>query len=745
MVYCDGMSSAVPSFRTSTRYVAPDPHRAPVGLGPVSCAEATTHQPAYPLEAAILRADALAMGLAAAAVRVALPLSRAAAAFVRAEGWCLFGYARLEDCARERFSRSGTRLRQLAQVGEAVFKLEGLGPAMTGDDGGPPLGTEKARAIGQVATAETLGAWVVFARRLGVRELRVEVARVRAEGSVWPPGDGPRAADGARPAGAGSDAGGGAGDAEGGAGDAGGDAGDAGGSATRAAASVVDDGAGPDDRELVRLLVPVEVAAAFEETLDLYRAVVGHESTVTSFIEALVADAMAGGQPPEPDETADRVGLNHTEAREITERALEHSTSSWSHLPATADPGWALELAGASLRGFAELASQEAEGDAAGLEARLRALLEMEDELDRRLGEVLVEMGEMGSWSRLRFKDVEHYARRRLGMSAGCARERVRAARAMRRYAVLRRAYETGRVGLSASLQIVRLLKDAPAGEAVQTAWAEHAEMATVKRLRDEARALHRRRAMGTSKTGTGRGGSEGEGAEGVEWPPLPMTDAQWRASLRREAGMARARVARLGQQAAARVEGSVRCEATADVFLRLRLPAELASDFLATLEASRRHLSALVAGVPWDEPSGEAEPPGSVRAAREFFIRCRKVPLWAGLLHRLEEFVATWDRDDPHHRTRDREVHVRAGYRCEAAGCTSRCHLHSHHLNYLCRCGGEELTNKAGLCEWHHLKGEHGGYARFIGQAPLGVYCRLGRKDVGQWFRNEMRVPPPV
>jgi len=232
------------------------------------------------------------------------------------------------------------------------------------------------------------------------------------------------------------------------------------------------------------------------------------------------------------------------------------------------------------------------------------------------------------------------------------------------------------------------------------------------------------------------------------------MSDAQWQASLRREPGMASRRLARLGRAAAADVEarpGRARGSG-ADVFLRLRLPGPLALDFSAAVEAARFRLSRLAASVPWDQPwpdvgsIGSAGSAGSVLAARIFFLRCRRAPAWVGLLALLEEFVATFDVDESGSGRRRKEaaVYARDGYRCIAAGCTSRANLHCHHLEYRSRQGGEDPSNKSCLCAWHHLRGEHGELASFRGKAPLGILCRLGRPDLSSWFRNEIRVGAP-
>jgi hypothetical protein len=77
----------------------------------------------------------------------------------------------------------------------------------------------------------------------------------------------------------------------------------------------------------------------------------------------------------------------------------------------------------------------------------------------------------------------------------------------------------------------------------------------------------------------------------------------------------------------------------TADVFLRLRLPNDLAGAFLATLESERCRLEKTAAEM---EEEGESEPSTEPAGQRqryepraEFATRCRRVPAWVGLLCR--------------------------------------------------------------------------------------------------------------
>src|SRR3989441_757318 len=329
-------------------------------------------------------------------------------------------------------------------------------------------------------------------------------------------------------------------------------------------------------------------------------------------------------------------------------------------------------------------------------------------------------MAERGAWPRLRFAGVGHYAEERLGVSRTSAEDRVRAARSLRPFPLLRAAYDEGRIGLEATLLITRILGRGPVEAAVERAWLLRAEEATVKRLRDEARALGRR--------GSGRALERS----------VPLDDTDWHASLRRDPGTARERVGRFGMEAAERP--------SPDVFLRLRLPHDLAGDFLAAIEASRGRLSAMADSVPRDEPWPDAHAAPSVLAARTFSVRSRRVPAWVGLLALLEDFVLTWD---PVARGRERAIQkrpgdpvcARAGWRCTAPGCTSRKNLEDHHIVYRSHQGCDEMSNRTCLCRFHHQRGEHGGLASCSGEAPLRILWRLGRKEVGVGYRNERRV----
>src|SRR5206468_5645399 len=115
------------------------------------------------------------------------------------------------------------------------------------------------------------------------------------------------------------------------------------------------------------------VVAAFDEAIDLYRAVEGADATVSSFVEALVAEASAGGAPAAFDEASDvpsetRCGptsgepsaggapyagsappIGNPPPTPIIETALARSTDRWRHLPRSTDASWGLALGHSTL------------------------------------------------------------------------------------------------------------------------------------------------------------------------------------------------------------------------------------------------------------------------------------------------------------------------------------------------------------------------------------------------------------
>ena len=636
----------------------------------------------------IIVADRLALSLARVRFRLIAPLAVAAARFIEGQDWFSFGYARLEDHARERFGRSARWVHDLRALHEAISLCPALGRALTGEDGGKPLGVVAALLLARAATPETCDAWIELARRLTVRRLRQEV---RQELSArWRKAD-PRADDSERPA---------------------------------ATVPSEQDSLARDDEQIsgpwwnpamttVRFLGPPAVQAAIDEARELHCAVCGGETTMIEFVEALIAEACAG----DASHAANEGWIGARASQSIREILLERKAEEWSFLRDVRLEGEDLCEAVETLEKTARVCRQAQERSVPA-DATIRSLIQLENEIEMRIGELLALMGESGGWRGLRFSGAGHYAEERLGMSRSVAYMRCRLARAFRSREELRIACERGTLGLEAAGLTSRAMAMAEGNVSVSSAchaWVEHAEDCTVKRLRDELRLLVREHALNPASVSL-----------------APPDDAGWQRSRYREAGEAVQRLEALAEAA-----WNSRTDRKPFHF---RLPPELAEQLLAVIKSEQRRLQAMCRDLDGGTENGTSFQ-CSLLAARMFSNDGMDVPEWCAWLALLEGFIRTWD--DPHgmpRRPADK-IYARDGWRCSAPGCTSRRHLEEHHIVYRSQGGDDSLENRVTLCRFHHQEGEHAGLMRCRGRAPLGVLWSIGRHGIGGLYRNERRL----
>ncbi|MFN7967051.1 MAG: hypothetical protein U0V87_15320 [Acidobacteriota bacterium] len=168
-----------------------------------------------------------------------------------------------------------------------------------------------------------------------------------------------------------------------------------------------------------------------------------------------------------------------------------------------------------------------------------------------------------------------------LGLGRTTIEDRVRVARALRGRKLLQQAYLDGAFGLEKALLVVQILGRGFVEESCEALWVSHLRACTVKRLRDEKRALLWASAV-----------------EGRTDAPMPMSDeAVGLAPLR--AGRHVVRCQTCGHAACA--EGAL--VSVAGSMMRLRLPLELANDFSSCIEARRQRLSLDAASCDWSQP----------------------------------------------------------------------------------------------------------------------------------------------
>ena len=826
---------------------------------PVHLATAASAAAALPADAWL--ADRSSCELRAASHAIVPLLAHGAADFVAARAWSPLGFSRLCDHVRERFDRSDRWLHEFAALGRAMSASPQLERALLGWDGSAPIGRMAAAHLARVALPESMDRWIRLARARTVRQLEEIMA---ACGAMGVEAFAAFELDGAAMAGTASEA---AQDID---------------MPRRGVSSegaMPNDSAGPSDlhaqaleasdlaaledelgeRADIRFDAPATVQAAFYDTLDVYRAISGYESTIRSFWEALVAEALAGPFPPDVASTPVRRGVS----TRMVEHAMARATRNWAHLDkipvagcaasaadaeaiaaswatngngvrtprpqapqmhsdsdaspggaedgdSGASPGGAEGIDSGGLAGGAEdndsdglpggaedgvlgPASDDgrgAESDAvspAELERRVQVLLACDDALERHLGEVLYGMSQRNDWATLGFTSLGHYATERLGIPRSTAYARVAILRDLKRLRHVLDAYREGTIGFEAAQMLAKILKGQSPDAKVERAWIAHAQQVTVKRLRDELR-YFRQQALGETaasylppsddevkhdkvrlasnatqpaESQIVNGQSLSMGAEDTSLANgplhstssnvpransprsvrLPLPDAVWDCSLRRAPGDTLDRLARLHVPGEDPTVPTSSALANGGSAMRFRLPAELADQVRAALEAARQRVTAQVMPlVDEDEVDLQWLAP-SKRGALVALQRGRRVPTWVGMLALLEDFAVTWDNPAGFPKREKDAVYEKAGFRCQAPGCTRRCNIEDHHLVYKSHQGGDELWNQLCLCRFHHQQGEHGFFARCRGRAPLEVMWRLGVKECGVLYRNERRV----
>jgi hypothetical protein len=817
-----------------------------------------------------------------------LSQAEAACEYARLSGWTPRSYARPGDLAREKLDRSSTWMRDLVALGVANREFPALAAALSGSDGGRPLGRVAALCVGRIATPESVAKWIALARDCSVSDLRDAIRKARKHKSHLPvePAPSPVAADSAesgepredpdvhpvdRPESADTQPNDGGGQVN-----AGGGSGDSVGLASSTLSDTWDDivpylqrraaqrgidlsSLGSLDEESaerlrVRFLAPRYIRVAFDQGFDLHRAISGREVALTSYVQAVVAEQIAlcsakniQVYAPRRPYRGERIFIENLMANacenwaEMQQARLEacraFGLSSANEPPleglaslrsrgdsapdvnctnnngdgATPWPIWvaarpeeakpdpameerldqAIRLGQDALARLQEIAQVAGTGDCQAVAMQLRTLIRLENTLRVRLGELLSLMSDLGTWHRLGFASLVHYAEETLGLNRTDTEAMAWLARALRRFPLLRQHYLNGKVRFEAALIACRAMGRKPVDRETEAAWVERVRRRTIKSLRDELREIRRREALAEierdeeehdgcgevsreAREREGRVNNSGETCEAEKgagaanfdysllpsWEevtaylkgetseipgsaererrrkrprraPKPFTDAEWYKTLDRRPGDTLRQIAQLGLLAAANPNPDIRFDWT--------LPNELAHDFACAIEKWRRILAERARSKPPDEPWSDPLATPALLAARACYVETGEVPPWVGLLAMLENYIATWDRSPK--RALDR-VYRRSGYRCEAPGCTGRV-IEDHHIDYESRGGSDELYNQLNLCPFHHRQGEHGVLASCHGTAPLDVYWRLGKVGMEDWFHGETLLEP--
>ncbi|UCE85535.1 MAG: HNH endonuclease [Deltaproteobacteria bacterium] len=560
----------------------------------------------------------------AAWVRARGPVRRALAGvagrLVATRAWERLGFARLRDYAVERVGLSARSVQDLACVDARLAELPQLEGALVSGS----ITWTKARLIARVATAADEHAWLVHAVEVTARELARDVR-------------------GADP-----------------------------GSIEAGAAETDEDGAVEEDRDTVRIRCTPVVRAKWYAARQLARRVAGEALPVWGCMEAIGAEVLSS-IPLE-------VGFDDSTARSRLRPIADASRAAngWAPhgLPVSRGPG----VRDPSSPPRAELPiflrsrveSLDA-ADAFELDARLRAVVALEQRLEAELAPLLLRVRDARLYRSHGFATFEAYVRERLGISPRKARALLRLERAGHHCPALMRAYRSGQLSWVRAHALVAVLIVDRAGR-WRDAWIDWARRVPVRRLEEDVE-----RALVLFDTDPDTWCRTG-GLPGCDGPQNRQTGAR-----------------------------PTRSRETARIFFSA--PRDVARLFRATLCTVRRHIER------HRGPDGASATDGEALEAMLEHV----FEVWGG----ASASGAERERVRKAHRVFERD-----GWRCTVPVCSSYRNLQDHHIIFRSAGGSDELGNRTTLCAWHHLRGVHVGRVRCTGVAPDALTFSLGIRD---------------
>jgi hypothetical protein len=679
--------------------------------------------------------------------RLVPDLARSAVHLVRRESWKSCSFANVHDFARERFDHSGRWVRNLARLGRAFQEMPTLADAVVAADGHRALGRAAALEISRVAQPETVDIWVECARHCTLRELKKHIRCVlAAQAQASPFADG--VSDQASPL--------------------------AGGASDQTSHA----------KRSLACAAPGFVPESVEDLRRVFEAVDPGQPR-HAFLQALVAEHASGeggamidvdagnasrpesgptpGNPSGAVTAPDPLLLLQRLRRKANRSPSPHLDRTAAHAenpvslsdhrePSTVDPSrgallrarWTIQAVQvflerndrrpprASQSGSRRMGNPRRHGPVrqrdhaaergavtprnAEIVRDMRRALHLEHEIMLRVDALLLWIDHRRAWSLLGCADAAEFAARFLDESASTLRKRLGLARALENAPALRRAAESGRVSRERLFRLAGLMQRGKLDDDLLQQWAEHVSRITVKQFDDELRSIARRRHR----------------------KPRPLSDAEWRESLRLVPGEARHRILLGGLQ----VLGS---GAVADEFLRLDGPADVIRDLRHSINSTRLQLVVSSQRLEKCPPADAARTFPSIRLAQRCVSRRKPIPDWMCILSLLEEFAEQWDNPRNMPRRPTDSVLARDGWRCTAPGCTAR-EVEVHHIVYRSQGGSDDPSNLTSLCPFHHRMAVHGGLTTLTGEAPLALHWRIGQgSDVIEFVGERMMAPTPV
>jgi len=560
------------------------------------------------------------------------------------------GYARFADYVAERCGQSARWAELLAELHTTLEDFPVLRAALERG----VLTKTKVLALGRVVVEATAFEWIGWAAKHGVRELRA----LSLQRGDRPPSACSRARAAAHAS-----------------------ADDAASPAPEASTESNDEPEGA----WVHIPAPPAVAHLYDYTLELVSRAAGESLSPAACIEAILAEFLCRSGASVSPELAAAMdaprGQPETTSEETRSEARARSA-------AGARPGGAV--------------------DAFALDRELCTLVRMRQPRHALVMELLHQVKERGSYTRLGYRTFDLYCRDALDLSPRLVRELLWARRRLDALPAIAEAYRRG-LGWAK----VKLLL-AIATPSTQRVWLGRARTVTTRYLAHETVAARR---------------SHEENPRGDGPIPLPLSfvpPGAWPSPIRPGAGLwATEPPTAHGATAAGAAPNGKRGNGPDDewrTFSQAALPCVIrfwlprATHLLySAVERDLRQREA-----PVGEGTKGKGPPSR----------------WQCLFALLRHFLETWDGARREGWSRQRAVLDRDGYQCAVPGCRARRGLEVHHISFRSHGGGDEVSNLVTLCAVHHRLALHDlGGLRCRGVALENLRWTLGMHD----FRGDV------
>jgi len=575
-------------------------------------------------------------------------------------GYLSLGYARLSDYATERLGLPMRRVQTLLALARRLADLPRLAAAFEAG----VVSLSQVRVLLRVATTSNEAEWIERAGATTVRRLEIAVRAAASEardgggGSAAPAGPAGSSPTGTSPAGRGDGA--------------------PGDDAASSNDDTIDDDALAG--EFIAFDAPAAMRARWEQALEIARRSAGAGDPAWRSVEFIVADYLSGT----PSLATLLAPMSDT-ARADDPGAAGASATSVAGGPPCLDrepaQGEALDGAGVELfeevlAGMAAEATscdptvpadgpmvvlpdsvQESPTDTAvDLDARLSELVRLRQNISWNLGRLLRLFADRRLYRELGFMSFARFCRERLGLGGRRAWMLISLERRLVMLPGIAQAYRSGALSWVKASALARV-----ADETSEQRWLTLAAAVTVRRLLEEVTLA------GAGHASAGPRGLDADGRVQLSTPTRGTAASAQATEPANGSTPLVAHVAGAGQGA----------ETGPRTRIRFWAPYEVASLWHEALAICR-----LRAGRPLDD--------------------------WECVQSILASFPDTWGvRADPAWRRRYR-IFECDGWRCRVPGCTSRCNLQVHHIDFRSHGGTDDDANLAVLCATHHLQGIH-------------------------------------